>query len=155
MSDGGSIYRAAFADGLCPDPDHTVSSWADANRMLSQKASAEPGHWRTERTPYLREIMDELSPVSPAQRVVFMAGAQVGKSETGNNWLGFVIHHAPGPMLLVQPTVDTAKRFSKQRLAPMIDESPVLRARIADNRSRDSSNSMMSKEFTGGVQSRS
>lgn len=151
MNDGAHIYRQAFADGLRPDPDYTVSSWADANRMLSQKASAEPGRWRTERTPYLKDIMDELSPSSPAQRVVFMAGAQVGKSETGNNWLGFVIHHAPGPMLLVQPTVDTAKRFSKQRLAPMIEESPALHDRIVDNKSRDSGNSMMAKEFPGGV----
>lgn len=151
MNDGAHIYRQSFADGLRPDPDYTVSSWADANRMLSQKASAEPGRWRTERTPYLKDIMDELSPSSPAQRVVFMAGAQVGKSETGNNWLGFVIHHAPGPMLLVQPTVDTAKRFSKQRLAPMIEESPALHDRIVDNKSRDSGNSMMAKEFPGGV----
>lgn len=151
MNDGALIYREAFTAGLTPDPDYTVSSWADANRMLSQKASAEPGRWRTERTPYLREIMDCLSPSSPVQRIAFMAGAQVGKSETGNNWLGFVIHHAPGPMLLVQPTVDTAKRFSKQRLAPMIEETPILRERIADNKSRDASNSMMAKEFQGGV----
>ena len=83
-----SIYADAFRRGLAPDRDYTVSSWADSNRMLSQKASAEPGQWRTERTPYLREIMDTLSPSSPVQKVVFMAGAQVGKSECGNNWLG-------------------------------------------------------------------
>ncbi len=151
MSDGALVYREAFLDGLRPDPDHTVSSWADANRVLSQKASAEPGRWRTERTPYLREILDCLGSNSPVQRVVFMAGAQVGKSETGNNWLGYVIHHAPGPMLLVQPTVDTAKRFSKQRLAPMIEETPILHERIAANASRDGGNSMMTKEFQGGV----
>lgn len=151
MIDGATLYREAFAAGLMPDPDHTVSTWADTHRMLSQKASAEPGRFRTERTPYLKEIMDELSPSSPVQRVVFQAGAQVGKSETGNNWVGFVVHHAPGPMLLVQPTVDTAKRFSKQRLAPMIEESPVLKEKIANNTSRDASNSMMTKEFDGGV----
>lgn len=151
MNDGAIVYREAFAAGLQPDPDHTVSTWADAHRMLSQKASAEPGHWRTERTPYLKEIMDELSPSSPSQRVVLMAGAQIGKSETGNNWLGYVIHHAPGPMLMVQPTVDTAKRFSKQRLAPMIEETAILKERISDNKSRDASNSMMAKEFQGGV----
>lgn len=151
MNDGALVYREAFRGGLTPDPDHTVSTWADAHRMLSQKASAEPGHWRTERTPYLREIMDQLSPSSPAQRVVLMAGAQIGKSETGNNWLGFVIHHAPGPMLMVQPTVDTAKRFSKQRLAPMIEETGILKERISENKSRDASNSMMAKEFQGGV----
>ncbi|NDG63974.1 MAG: phage terminase large subunit family protein [Planctomycetes bacterium] len=145
------IYHQGFSAGFMPDPDHTVSTWADEHRVLSQKASAEPGHWRTERTPYLREIMDEMSPSSPSQRVVFMAGAQVGKSEAGNNWVGFVVHHAPGPMLLVQPTVDTAKRFSKQRLAPMIEESPCLRERILENKSRDAGNAMMAKEFPGGV----
>ena len=151
MNDGALVYREAFLAGLTPDPDHTVSSWANEHRMLSQKASAEPGRWRTERTPYLREILDCLGSSSPVQRVVFMAGAQVGKSETGNNWLGYVIHHAPGPMLLVQPTVDTAKRFSKQRLAPMIEETPILHERIAANASRDGGNSMMTKEFQGGV----
>ena len=72
--DGAQVYRQGFADGIRPDPDYTVSSWADAHRMLSQKASAEPGRWRTERTPYLQEIMDELSPSSPAETVAFMAG---------------------------------------------------------------------------------
>lgn len=151
MPDGAFLYRQAFQAGLTPDPDFTVSEWADEYRMLSQKASAEPGRWRTERTPYLKEIMDELSPSSPMEQVVFMAGAQVGKSETGNNWLGFVIHHAPGPMMLVQPTTDTAKRFSKQRLAPMMEESPALKERIADPRSRDSGNTQLVKEFQGGV----
>ena len=151
MLDGAAHYRLAFFNGLQPDPDFTVSEWADSYRFLSQKAAAEPGRWRTERTPYLREIMDCLSPMSPVQRVVFQAGAQVGKTETGNNWLGYIIHHAPGPMMMVQPTVDTAKRLSKQRLAPMIDETPVLRERIADARARDSGNTMMVKEFTGGV----
>jgi len=146
-----AVYSRAFVSGITPDPDLTVSQWADEYRMLSQKASAEPGRWRTDRTPYLRDILDELSPSSPTQRVVFMAGAQVGKTETGNNWLGYIIHMAPGPVMLVQPTVDTAKRLSKQRIAPMIDETPVLRERIADSRARDSSNTMMVKEFSGGV----
>lgn len=144
-------YTIAFLEGLAPDPLMTVSQWADKFRYLSQKASAEPGRWRTKRTPYLREVMDCLSPSSPIQRVVLMAGAQVGKTETGNNWLGFVIHYSPAPILLVQPTVDMAKRLSKQRIAPMIDETPVLRDRIAESRARDSGNTLLVKEFLGGV----
>ena len=151
LPDGSFLYRQAFQSGLLPDPDYTVSEWADNHRMLSQKASAEPGRWRTDRTPYLKGIMDELSPHSPTETVVFMAGAQVGKSETGNNWTGFIIDHAPGPMMLVQPTTDTAKRFSKQRLAPMFEETPRLKERIADPRSRDSGNTQLVKEFLGGV----
>lgn len=151
MSDIECVYRSSFIAGITPDADLNVSEWADQFRFLSQKASAEPGRWRTDRTPYLREILDKLSPSDPIQRVVFMAGAQVGKTETGNNWLGYVIHMAPGPMMLVQPTVDTAKRLSKQRIGPMIDETPVLRERVADSRARDSGNTMMTKEFPGGV----
>lgn len=142
---------AALAAALRPDPDFTVSEWADRHRMLSGKASSEPGLWRTDRTPYLRGIMDELGPGSPAQRISFMKGAQVGGSEAGNNWIGYIIHHAPGPAMLVQPTVDTAKRFSKMRLAPMIEETPALRERVADSRSRDSGNTQLAKEFPGGI----
>ena len=105
-----------FADYLEPEQEITVSEWADQHRYLSGKSSAEPGRWRTERTPYLREIMDELSPRSSTQRVVFMAGAQVGKTEAGNNWLGAIIDQFPGPVLAIQPTVDIAMRFSKQRV---------------------------------------
>jgi phage terminase large subunit GpA-like protein len=133
------------------EADLTVSEWADRHRMLSGKASAEPGPWRTDRTPYLKEVMDCLSTTSPVQRVVLMAGAQLGKTEGGANWLGYVIDHAPGPMLMVQPTVDMAKRLSKQRLESLINDTPVLSEKIAPARSRDSGNTMFSKEFPGGM----
>ena len=129
----------------------TVSEWSDRHRVLSGKASAEPGPWRTDRTPYLQEVMDCLSISNPVQRVVLMAGAQLGKTEAGSNWLGYVIAHAPGPMLMVQPTVDMAKRLSKQRLETLITETPCLAERIAPARSRDSGNTMFSKEFPGGM----
>ena len=145
------ICAGAFGQSLAPEPLLTVSAWADAHRFLSSSASAEPGRWRTARTPYLREIMDCLSPSHPAERVVVMSGAQIGKTECGNNWIGYVIHRAPGPMLMVQPTVEIAKRVSKQRLAPMIEATPALRERVAESRSRDSGNTVQVKEFEGGV----
>ncbi|MDP6833337.1 MAG: phage terminase large subunit family protein, partial [Alphaproteobacteria bacterium] len=69
------IYDGAFDHGLRPDPLLTVSEWADVHRRLSGKAASEPGPWRTSRTPYLREIMDCLSPASSVERVVVMKGA--------------------------------------------------------------------------------
>ncbi len=144
-------FTSSFFEGLKPEPILSVSEWADTYRMLSSKASPEPGAWRTTRTPYLKEIMDELSPSSRTQEVVFIAGAQVGKTETGLNWLGFIMSYAPGPVLAVQPTIDLGKRFSKQRIASMIEESPSIKAKVSDTKSRDSSNTMMSKDFTGGV----
>jgi len=149
--DGADAIERAWRDGLKPDPLLTVSEWADRYRVLSQRASSEPGRWRTERTPYLREIMDCLSPSSPYQRVVFMKGSQVGGSECGNNRIAYVIRQAPGPMMAVAPTVELAKRNSKQRLDPLIEKSEVLRERVKERRSQDSGNTVLSKEFPGGV----
>lgn len=146
-----SVWGDGFRDGLRPEAELTVSGWADRFRMLSSKASAEPGPWRTSRTPYLMEPMDCLSSSSTVQRVVMMFAAQTGKTEAGSNWLGYVIDHAPGPMLCVQPTVEMAKRLSKQRLESMIQETPCLTQKIAPARSRDSGNTMFSKEFPGGM----
>ena len=149
--DGGDALLRCWRRGVRPDPDLTVSTWADAHRKLSSRASAEPGPYRTDRTPYLRGVMDALSPSDPAQKITFMKAAQVGATEAGNNWIGFVIHHAPGPMLAVLPTVEMAKRNSRQRLDPLIEESPVLSERVKPSRSRDAGNTMLSKEFPGGI----
>lgn len=151
MADGALIYRQAFREGLMPPAAMTVSEWADEHRMLSGKGSSEPGPWRTSRTPYLREPMDCLSPSSPVRRVVLMFGSQLGKTEVALNWLGAIIHLWPGPTLLVQPTLDTAKRLNRQRLDPLLKETPVLSERVAPARSRDSGNTMFLKEFRGGL----
>jgi phage terminase large subunit GpA-like protein len=149
--DGAEELAQAWRDGLLPDPALTVSEWADQHRVLSPRASAEPGRYRTDRTPYIREIVDALSPMHPVRRIVVMKSAQVGFTEGGNNWIGYVIHHAPGPMLAVQPTVELAKRFSRQRIEPLIAESPALRERVKPARSRDAGNTVLSKEFPAGL----
>jgi Phage terminase large subunit (GpA) len=77
-----------FGQCLMAAEESPVSQWADAHRVLSSRAAAEPGPYRTARTPYLRAIMDDLSVNSPVQRVVFKKPAQVGASEAGNCWIG-------------------------------------------------------------------
>jgi phage terminase large subunit GpA-like protein len=144
------VFEAQLAACL-PEPILTVSEWSDLHRILPQKASAEPGPWRTARTPYLRKILDCLSSSSPYHTVLLAKGAQIGATEAGNNWIGYVIHHAPGPMLAVSPTVEMAKRASKQRIAPMIEVTPALADRVAPARERDSGNSLFAKEFAGGT----
>jgi phage terminase large subunit GpA-like protein len=146
-----SLYRLAFLEGLRPPAAMTVSEWADEHRILSGKGSAEKGPWRTARTPYLREPMDCLSPSHPTRRVVLMFASQMGKTEVVLNWLGAIIHLWPGPVLLVQPTLDMAKRLNRQRLDPLLRETPVLAERIPPARSRDSGNTMFLKEFQGGL----
>lgn len=141
---------AAFAAGLRPERPLGVAEWADAYRYLPASTSAEPGRWRTERTPYLREPMDRLGIDDPCHTVTIMAGSQLGKSEAGNNWLGWVAEQSPGPTLMVQPTTDRAEEYSRERVAPMIEACPSLAALIAPARSRDSGNNLLSKHFPGG-----
>lgn len=146
-----SLFIIGFIDGLRPEPRLTVSEWADKNRYLDSKASAEPGLYKTNRTPYIKEIADSLSVTSTIKKVVVMKGAQVGLTELGNNWIGYIIACAPGPILAVQPTAAMVERNSKMRIAPMIEASPALRAKIKSARSRDSGNTISQKEFPGGV----
>ncbi len=136
-------------DGLRPELPLTVSEWASRYRILPP-TSAEPGRWRNDRTPFLAEIMDALSVHSPTERVVFMKGAQIGATEAGNNWIGYVIHNAPGLMLAVLPSLDDIKRNSATRIDPLIECSPVLKERVVEPRSREPGNSMFRKKFLGG-----
>jgi len=151
MADAFELHDLAFSEGLMPADPMTVDQWADRHRILSTKGSAEPGPWRTDRTPYLREPMQCLSPSSPWRRVVLMFGSQMGKTEVVLNWLGAIIHLWPAPTLLVQPTLDMAKRLNRQRLEPLLRETPVLSDLIAPARARDSGNTMFLKEFRGGL----
>ncbi len=139
-----------FFSGLEPQPRLTVSEWSDANRVLDSRSSAEPGPYRTDRVPYLREVMDSLGPGGP-QEVVAKKGAQLGFTDAGNNWIGFCIEHQPGPILYVQPTEGQAKKYSKQRLQPMFEASPALRLLIAPARTRDARNTILEKVFPGGT----
>ena len=142
MQNGREAYETAYRNGWRPEPRLSVSAWADEHRVLGNRAGHAAIHWRTSTTPYLQEIMDALGPRSPARRVVVMSGSQLGKTETGLNWLGFIMHHTPGPTLLVRPTVEEARRFSRQRLDPMIATTPVLRDLVKEARSRDGGNSL-------------
>jgi phage terminase large subunit GpA-like protein len=145
------LMGGMWAEFFKPPADLTVSQWADQHRMLSGKASSEPGPWRTDRTPYLRQIMDDLSARSTVQEVVVMFAAQLGKSEAANNFLGYIVANEPGPIMVVLPTVDMAKRYSRQRVTPMFEETPILRRKVSDNRSRNGSNTMLMQDFAGGV----
>ncbi len=130
-------------------PDLTVSQWADRERHLSPEASAEPGRWDTSRAEYQRGIMDAVSDPE-AHTVVVMSAAQIGKTEIVNNIVGFHIDQDPAPILVLQPTLEMAQAWSKDRLAPMLRDSPALKDKVNDPRTRDSGNTLRHKVFDGG-----
>lgn len=141
---------AKILNGMKPPEDLTVSQWADKNRRLTSESSAEVGKWRTSRTPYMLDILDSFT--DPLiEHIVVVAASQVGKSETINNMVGYCIDQDPGPILLIQPTIDDVKRYSEMRIAPMIRETRCLKRKVADPKSRDAANTKRQKSFPGGV----
>lgn len=149
-------YIEGLKAGVKPLPNYTVSEWADANRVLTTKSSAEAGKWNTARTPYLKEIMDVMSPNAktangkPATSIVFIKGAQLGGSECLINCVGYYIDICPCPILYMLSTVDLAKFTSTDRIDPLIDETPSIRKKIGQKRTHNAENAILKKGFAGG-----
>lgn len=146
-----NVFKTSFLEGISPSPKKTVSEWADENRLLPQKTSAEPGKWRTERTPYLREIMDELSHMSRTKEVVVMKGAQVGFTECGNNFIGYVIDYMPSTIMVVWPSLPDVKKNSKLRIDPLLEETPCLKGKTSELSKKDKKDTALFKGFDGGA----
>ena len=144
-----NAWEKAFNDGLRPQKFLSLSEWQDKHRVLSSKSSSEAGRMRTDRTPYMKQPANDLSS-NKYQKIVLMFSSQSGKTELMNSFLGWIIDHSPAPALIVNSTLEMSKRLSKQRLDPMIAETPCLREKISPARSRDSGNTIMSKDFPNG-----
>jgi len=128
-----------IARGAKPRDLLTVSQHADRYRVIRTGTNA-PGPWRTALTPYLRDIMDDLSEHSPVRKVVFIKSSGVGGTEAMYNWLGYVMHHLQNKdMLVVVPTLELRDRSFNPRLAKMIDESEAL-ANLVTTASRNKAN---------------
>lgn len=142
---------AAFSKCLAnftPPEDLTVDEWADKYRILPE-TSAEAGPWRTDRTPYLREPMRAFTDPK-VYRLVMVASSQVGKSELELNIIGYIMSQDPGSILYIQPSEEDARKFSRQRIAPMIRSCKSLREKVSEAKSRDGGNTIMQKMFPGG-----
>lgn len=141
---------AAVRKHFTPPERLTISDWADRYRYLSRENAAEPGPWQTSRVEYMREIMDTV--VDPhVPKAVLMKSAQVGYTQAVIcNGLAYFIHQDPCPILVVQPSEADGEKFSKNKLAPMIRDTPAVRNLVSDPRSRDSDNTILLKRFPGG-----
>lgn len=123
------FMKTLLKEFLKPPEKLTVSQWADLNRFLPQGVTSEPGRWRTNRTPYLKDILNCISSKG-TMYIVIMSCNQVGKGEVINNAIGYFIHQDPSPMLMVQPTVEAAEGYSQTKLNPMFEACRVLKERM-------------------------
>lgn len=145
-----SIRQRLFKRTLSPPPKLQLDEWADQYRFLSRENSSEPGKWNTDRTPYLRDIMRSITDPF-VEEVVVMKAARIGYTEgVVGNGIGFFIDQDPCPQLVVQPTVDDAEGWSKDNLTPLVEETPRLREKVRDQKSRNSGNTILTKRYPGG-----
>lgn len=136
------------AEILKPAPTLSLPEWADTYRYLSKASSSEPGRWRTSRVEVARGPM--LAVTDPSvEKITLMVCTQLLKTETMNNIVGYFMHQDPSPMILLQPNVEMAESWSKERLTPMLTDTPVLSSFVTDKK-RESGNRILQKSFPGG-----
>lgn len=80
-----------------------------------------------------------------------VAASQVGKSEFMMNCMGYCIHQDPGSMMMVQPTIEDAKKFSTQRIKPMLRDTTVLRRRVKELSGKSKKDTLLQQTFPGGI----
>jgi phage terminase large subunit GpA-like protein len=144
MNGAERLFRRTCTACLRPESGLTVSEWADRYRFLSSGSAAEHGKWTT--LPLQRVPLDCMG-----DQTVYRVATQMLKTETILNGIGYFAHLDPGPMLVLQPRDADAKAFSKERISPMIRDTPVLSEIFTELKSRISNNTIEEKLFRGGM----
>ena len=144
----------AFIRACRPRSILTGSEWADEFRFVAPGTTPEPGPWRTDRVPYLKEPLD-VATDSETEFIVMMTSSQVGKSEWLLCVMGYYVDQEPAPQLMLQPTVEAAESFSKERIDPTFRYSPGLQGKLEEGQdgrgsSRKSSTTIRMKHYAGG-----
>ncbi len=139
--------RRQMRDALRPPRRMHLSDWADRHARLSAESSAAVGRWKT--IPYQRGIMDAITD-RRIHTVSVMKSARVGWTKIINHTIGYFAHYDPCPMMVVQPTIGDAEGYSKDEIAPMIRDTPVLRPLFPETGRREAGNTILHKQFPGG-----
>jgi phage terminase large subunit GpA-like protein len=147
-----ALLLEAVAAACRVAPPRNVAEWAEAERIVAaESGSPWPGKWRTDRVPYLREIMEVMTLSHPARRVTFLKSAQIGGSECALNMIGQVMAETPAPVLVMLPSIDMMRGYNRLKLDPMITASPALSARVEEVTARSGEESTATfKRFPGG-----
>lgn len=134
---------------FAPPPFLRVSDWADLYAYLPREGNAEPGKYSSSRMPYQRDMMDDA--IDPTiKEAAWMIASQMGKTACVVNICGFFMDHDATSILVVYPTIDSGKSWTREKFVPMVEETPRLAGKLSDPRSRDAENTTLNKKFPGG-----
>ncbi len=153
MNASTSISISRIGKLYTPRARRNVWQWADENRFLAKGVSAKSEHgnarYQSSDAPHQRKVQE--APTDPEVQMTVMIGASqiFGKTEVINNIIGYHMDYKPTSTVVMYPTIETAEKFSKKKLRPLIEATPCL-AEIASSRSRSSDNTILVKDFRGG-----
>lgn len=140
-------FLAGLARGLRPRIIRGLAQWSVEEMVLSSDYASRAGALRT--FPYQPEILDELcNPHN--EEVTIVKSTRTGGTFCINCCIAYHIDEDPAPQLYVRPTLQNAKDWCKNELAPMLRDVPALQGKVADPRSRDSGNTIQEKYYEGG-----
>lgn len=134
--------------------DMKPSEWAEQNRILTSEITSRPGPFRYTHTPYLREVVDLLSPYSPAKIIAVKKGAQIGFS-TGviENGIGWIMAQNPGNILFMTGSPDLTEIAMNKKIDQMIESSglrTLIGATVKKLKNQRTGDTKKGKEFPGG-----
>lgn len=139
--------RTARREALRPPEPLSLSQWADEHAYLSAETSADAGKFKA--FGFQNGIMDAVSDPS-VQRVTVMKSARVGYTKIMDHIVGYYVAHDPSPILVVQPRVEDAEDYSETEIAPMLRDTPVLRAVAGNLKTKDSGQKKLKRIFRNG-----
>lgn len=146
------VFTEALGRAFQPPVIIDVDKWAEANRILTTEESPLPGRYRVSAVEIARGPL--LAATEPGvEQIVIKSAAQLMKTSTAQNILGWIIATRPAPVLFYQPTEHTANIFSSSKLTPMLKSTPVLTKAFggaAALNKKSSTNKVAEKKFHGG-----
>ncbi len=143
-----SRLKDVISSSMRPPPKLSLSEWADTYAVLSVENASEPGKFYS--IAYQRGIMDAISD-SKSKKIVFMKSARVGATKIMDHAIGYYIHQDPSPIFSVQPTIDDAKDYSVEEIAPMLRDTSVLNELTISEKEKGSGVTQKRRKFTNGA----
>ncbi|MFT8890840.1 MAG: phage terminase large subunit family protein [Acetobacter papayae] len=115
---------------------------------MSKETSAQTG--RFEAYAYQPGVMDAVT--DPAvEKISVMKSARVGYTKIIDHAIGYYLERDPSPVLVVQPRESDAEDYSKDEIAPMLRDTPVLAAIAPDAKAKSGENTLLSKTMRNGA----
>lgn len=146
---GKSDISGAFADGIKPDPTLTFSQWAEKYFILPP-GSAVPGRIQLNRTPYIRQVLDDLSWSNPVREVVVIKGTQLGMTTVSDIVLQATVDLFPCPVLMLFGSDAMGDEYVKTRVEPGLETNPRLKGKVSDAFDKRGKTTRRLKVFPGG-----